>query len=81
MVGPFETEDTGVHTICTRTAMFIPFELVSVLIVKDYTANWAFQILLTLLEAEGLDIICGPFLEFLQFLSTQPSEAVAHPVA
>jgi hypothetical protein len=42
MVGPFEASDANVHTIRTRTAMFIPFELVSSLLGKDLTACEAF---------------------------------------
>jgi hypothetical protein len=47
---------------------------------KDYTAGEAFELSYPLLEAEGLDGVCAPFLEFLQVASTQPSGDKPHPV-
>jgi hypothetical protein len=52
MNGSFKVEDVGVHTIHTPTAMFVPFELVSLLLGKDNTAKEAFQLSLPLLEAK-----------------------------
>jgi hypothetical protein len=43
--------------------MHMYFELVSVLLGRDYTANEAFVMPFPLLEAEGLDGIFGSFLE------------------
>jgi hypothetical protein len=60
--------------------MFIPFELVPVLLGKDYTAQEAFQLAYPLLEAEGLNTICAPFLAFLQAASTSPSTNNPRPV-
>jgi hypothetical protein len=79
MVGPFKTEDTGVHTIHTRTTIFIPFELVSAPLHNEYTAKEVFQRLLSFLETESLEIMCGPFLDFLQIASTHPNDAMDHP--
>jgi hypothetical protein len=70
MAGPFGATDAGIHMIRTRSCMFIPFELVSMLIGKDYTASEAFEISCTLLEDTGLDGVCAPFLEFLHVAST-----------
>jgi hypothetical protein len=81
MVGPFGATDAGIHTISTRTCMFVPFELVSIIMGKDYTASEAFEISHTLLEDTGLDGVCAPFLEFLQVASTHQSEEIALPVA
>jgi hypothetical protein len=48
MVGPFASTAAGIHTIRTRSSMFLPFELVPVLLGKDYTS---FQLAYQLLEA------------------------------
>jgi hypothetical protein len=80
MVGPFTSTDAGVHTIRTRSSMFVPFELVTMLMGKDYTVGEAFEFSYTLLEVDGLDGVCAAFLELLQAASTQPSEENARPV-
>jgi hypothetical protein len=66
MVGPFEAADANVHTIHTRTAMFVPFELVSSLLGKDLTARKAFLLVYPILEDNDLLEVCRPLLEFLQ---------------
>jgi hypothetical protein len=60
--------------------MFVLFYLVTMLIGKDYTVGEAFELSYTLLEADGLDGVCAPFLEFLQAATTQPSEDNPRPV-
>jgi hypothetical protein len=80
MIGPFNAEEAGVRMLHTRTAMFVPFELVSLLLDQDYTAKEAFHLSFPILEADGLDGVCRPFLKFLQVAATQTSEVVTHPV-
>jgi hypothetical protein len=41
-VSPFASTAAGIHTIRTRSSMFIPFKLVPVLLEKDDTAREAF---------------------------------------
>jgi hypothetical protein len=73
MVGPFEADATNVHTVRTRGAMFIPFELVSLLLDKDLTAREAFLAVYPRLEDNDLVDACRPLIEFLQVASTQPT--------
>jgi hypothetical protein len=80
MVEPFGDTDTGIHTVRTRSCMFVPYELVSLLLGQDYTAAEAFDVCYPLLEDEGLGGVCAPFLEFLQVASTQPYDANFRPV-
>jgi hypothetical protein len=79
-VDPFASTAAGIHTISTRSIMFASFDLVTVLLGKDYTAREAFQLAYHLLEAEGLDTVCAPFLAFLQAASTSPSTDKPCPV-
>jgi hypothetical protein len=72
MVGPFEADAANVNTIWTRGAMFIPFELVALLLDKDLTAREAFLVVYPLLEDNNLVDGCRPLVEFLQ-VSTQPT--------
>jgi hypothetical protein len=80
MVGPFEADATKVHTIRTRGAMFIPFELVALLLDKDLTAREAFLVVYPLLEDNDLVDDCRPLVEFLQVASTQPTAGNSRPV-
>jgi hypothetical protein len=54
LLGPYKYDDGDIRTIRTRTAMFFPFELVTCLLGKDYTASEAFELCCPVLEAEGL---------------------------
>jgi hypothetical protein len=65
MVGPFEDDDANVHTIRSRSAMFIPFELVALLLGKDLTAREAYLLVYPLLEDNDLVDACRPLVEFL----------------
>jgi hypothetical protein len=60
--------------------MFVPYELVPVLLGKDYTAAEAFQLTYPLLEEEGLEAVCAPFLTFLQLAFTAPTTDNPRPV-
>jgi hypothetical protein len=80
MVGPFEADATNVHTVRTRGAMFIPFELVALLLDKDLTAREAFLVVYPLLEDNDLVDACRPLVEFLQVASTQPTAGNSRPV-
>jgi hypothetical protein len=78
--GPYKDDDAGIRTIRTRTAMFVPFELVTCLLGKDYTASEAFELCYPVLESDGLEASCAPFLEFLQLASTKPTTDNPRPV-
>jgi hypothetical protein len=80
MVGPFEAEDANVHTIRSRCVMFIPFELVALLLGKDLTAREAYLVVYPLLEDNDLLEACRPLIEFLQVASTQPNAGNPCPV-
>jgi hypothetical protein len=80
MVGPFEASDANVHTIRTRTSMFIPFELVSSLLGKDITACEAFLLVYPILEDNDLLEVCRPLVEFLQVSSTQSTTINPRPL-
>jgi hypothetical protein len=79
MVGLFEADATNVHTVRTRGAMFIPFELVALLLDKDLTAKEAFLVVYPLLEDNDLVNACRPLVEFLQVASTQPTTGNSRP--
>jgi hypothetical protein len=78
-VSPFTEDADNVHTIRTRTLMFIPFVLVENLLGKDYTAHEAYLTVYPLLEALDLLKICLPLVEFLQVASTQPTNGNPRP--
>jgi hypothetical protein len=54
VLAPYKDDDAAIRTIRSRTAMFVPFELVTCLLGKDYTASEAFELCCPVLEAEGL---------------------------
>jgi hypothetical protein len=81
MVGPFEADAANVHTIRTRGSMFIPLELVPLLLDKDRTAREAYLVVYPLLEDNDLVDACRPLVEFLQVASTQPTDGNPRPVA
>jgi hypothetical protein len=64
MVDPFEAEDAGVRTTCTRTAMFVPFKLKSGLLGQDYTAEEAFRISLPFSKRKNWMPPVSPSLNF-----------------
>jgi hypothetical protein len=79
MVGPFEADEANVHTIRTRSAMFVPYDLVDLLLGKDLTAREAYMTVYPVLEDNGMLDLCLPFVEFLQVASTQPSNSNTRP--
>jgi hypothetical protein len=80
MVGPFEADTANVHTVRTRGAMLIPFELVALLMEKYLTACEAYLVVYPLLEDNDLVDACQPLVEFLQVASTQPTNGNPRPV-
>jgi hypothetical protein len=80
MVAPFEADAANVHTVRTRGSMYIPFELVALLLDKDLTAREDFLAVYPFLEDNDLVEACRPLIEFLQVASTQPSEGNSQPV-
>jgi hypothetical protein len=80
VLAPYKDDDTAILTIRSRTAMFVPFELVTCLLGKDYTARDAFELCYPVLDAEGLEASCAPFLDFLQLASTKSTTYNPRPV-
>jgi hypothetical protein len=80
MVGPFEASAANVHTVRASGAMFIPFELVPLLLDKDLTAREAYLVVYPFLEDRDLIHACRPLVEFLQVGSTQPTDGNPRPV-
>jgi hypothetical protein len=80
MVGPFEADAANVHTVRTREAMYIPFDLVALLLDKDLTAREAFLAVYPFPEENNLVEACRPLIEFLQGASSQPTEGNSRPV-
>jgi hypothetical protein len=74
MVGKFEASAANVHTVRTRGAMFIPFDMVALLLDKDLTAREAYLVVYPFLEDRDLIDACQPLVEFLQVGSTQPMD-------
>jgi hypothetical protein len=70
VVGPFEAEDANVHTIRSRYAMLITFELVALIPGKDLTAREAYLVVYPLLEDNDILEACRPLIEFLQVALT-----------
>jgi hypothetical protein len=64
------TTDATTRTIKTRTAAFIPFELVPLLIDRQYTAREAFLVVHAHLTTHGVLDACAPLLDFLQVAGT-----------
>jgi hypothetical protein len=59
--------------------MFIPFDLVALLLGKDLMAR-AYLLVYPLLEENNLMDACHPLVEFLQVASTQPNSGNPRPV-
>jgi hypothetical protein len=78
MVGPFEDHASNVHTIRTHSSMFVPFELLEVLLGQEFTAREAYLAVYPILEDLYLIEVCLPLLEYLQVATTQPSVGNPH---
>jgi hypothetical protein len=74
-VGPFAEDEVNVHAIRSRKAIFVPYELVEVLLGQDISAREAYLVSYPLLE------VCCPFLQYLQVASTVPTATEARPLA
>jgi hypothetical protein len=61
--------------------MFVPYELVAVLLGQDLSAREAFLVSYPLLENADLLEVCLPFLQYLQVASTAPTATEAHPLS
>jgi hypothetical protein len=44
VVGPFADDTSNVHTVRSRVAMFVPYELVEVILGEDLSAREAFMV-------------------------------------
>jgi hypothetical protein len=80
-VGPFTEDEANVHTIRSRKAMFVPYELVEVLLGQDLSAREAFLVYYPLLEDADLLEVCLPFLQYLQVALTAPTATEARPLS
>jgi hypothetical protein len=80
-MGPFAEDEANVHTIRSRKAMVVPYELVEVLLGQDISAREAFLVSYPLLEDAALLEVCIPFLQYLQVASTVPSATETRPLA
>jgi hypothetical protein len=61
--------------------MFVPYELVEVLLGQDLGAREAFLVSYPLLEDTDLLEVCIPFLQYLQVASTEPTATEARPLS
>jgi hypothetical protein len=73
-MGPFEASAANFHTVRTRGAMIIPFDLVALLLDKDLTTQEAYLVVYPFLEDRDLIDACRPLVEFLQVGSTHPTD-------
>jgi hypothetical protein len=80
-VGPFAEDEVNFHTIRSRKAMFVPHELVEVLLGQDLSAREAYLVSYPLLEDADLLEVCRPFMQYLQVASTAPAATKARPLA
>ena len=62
--------DATTTTIKARSSAFIPFELVPLLLEKQYTAREAFLVVHGHLTLHNVLDACGPLLDFLQVAGT-----------
>ena len=73
LIAPIDSTSQAQSMIKTRRSMFIPFELVSYLIDKDYSAREAFEVIWPIVVAENLRDVVKPLIKFLMVAATQYS--------
>jgi hypothetical protein len=71
MLGPFTADESNIHTISTWYSMFIPYELLEVLMGQDFSAPMVYPFL----DDADLRDVCRS----LQLTSTQPMDGNPRP--
>jgi hypothetical protein len=63
--GPFEVSDVNVWMTKARSAAYIPFGFMKILIWADVASRQAYELMVPALVADGLAYICEPLVDFL----------------
>jgi hypothetical protein len=79
LLGPFlSTEAT--RTVKTRMVMYLPFDLVSIVLGRDLSARRAYELLVPSIVANGMASTFKPLVDFLTIALVSPNGTAVTPV-
>ena len=77
LVPAFTREGGRSRTISVRNSVYIPYSLIPFVLDKDLNARQAFETLAPVIQAQGLEAVCAPLLDYLIVSSTARQGAAA----
>jgi hypothetical protein len=80
LLGPFPSTEANTHTVKTRAAIYIPFDLVSIVLGRDLSARRAYELLVPSIMASGLESTLKPLVDFLTIALVSPNGTTLTPV-
>jgi hypothetical protein len=80
LLGPFPSTEANTRTVKTRMAMYLPFDLVSIVLGRDLSARRAYELLVPSIVENGLASTFKPLVDFLTIALVSPSGNAVTPV-
>jgi hypothetical protein len=80
LLGPFPSTEANKRTVKTRTAIYIPFDPVSIVLGRDLSARRAYELVMPSIVANGLASTLKPLVDFLTIALVSPNGTTVTPV-
>jgi hypothetical protein len=80
LLGPFLATEANTRTIKTRCAIYVPFDLVPIVIGQDLSARMVYELLVPLIVSNGLATTLKPLVDYLTIALVSPTATEATPV-
>jgi hypothetical protein len=80
LLGPFPSTEANTRTAKTRAAIYIPFDLVSIVLGRDLSTRRAYKLLVPSIVASGLAATLKPLVDFLTIALVSPNGTTVTPV-
>jgi hypothetical protein len=79
LLGPFPSTEANTRTVKNRAAIYIPFDLVSIVLGRDLSARRAYELLVPSIVANLLASTLKPLVDFLTIASVSPNGTTVTP--
>jgi hypothetical protein len=80
LLGPFPSTEANTRRVKTRMDMYLPFDLVSIVMGQDLSARRAYELLVPSIVESGLASTFKPLVDFLTIALVSPNENAVTPV-
>jgi hypothetical protein len=80
ILGHFTTEAVNTQATKYQRAIYIPFEVMELVMGKELTARQAYELIIPRLIDSGYESLCEPLVDFLTVALVKPSDGVSIPL-